>query len=163
GQVAWLMQACSAWWQVRRDRVFSDLVFEIGDWVLQYQQEKSGAFVSEDQPDTPGYTSALYLEGIAAALPLAEAMDAVRYERYWAAYFQGLRFLQRITIQPGHAPVLPNTDYAIGGLRMSLDSSFVRIDFVQHGLSCVLELFPQLAAPGASRRTSMDAMESTAV
>ena len=163
GQVSWLMQAFSTWWQLRHDPRFAAMVFEIGDWVLKYQQQKTGAFLSEDQPEAPGYTSAIYLEGIAAALKLAEELDPVRHARYRAACIQGLRFLYRITIHPSHASVLPNTDYAVGGLRMCLDSSFVRVDFVQHALSCVLECSSSSTAPGVSRRLTTDAMESTVV
>jgi AMMECR1 domain-containing protein/orotate phosphoribosyltransferase len=162
GQVIWLMRAFSAWWHLQHDPEFAGMVFEVGDWILQHQQEKSGAFISDDQPDLPGYTSALYLEGIGAALPVAEAVDASRFEQYRSAYLRGLRFLHRITILPGHAPVLPNSELAVGGLRMGLDTSFVRIDFVQHGLSTVLEYFSQPEA-GASRKSSLNEMESTAV
>lgn len=163
GQVSWLMQAFNAWWQLRHDPRFAEMVFEIGDWVLQYQQQKTGAFLSEDQPEAPGYTSAIYIEGIAAALKLAEELDPVRHARYWAACIQGLKFLYRITIHPSQASVLPNTDYAVGGLRMCLDSSFIRVDFVQHALSCVLECSSSATASGVSRRLITDAMESTAV
>jgi orotate phosphoribosyltransferase len=148
GQVSWLMQAFSAWWHLRREPAYSALVFEIGDWLLQYQQDKTGAFLSEDQPESPGYTTAIYLEGIGAGARLAEVADQSRRRRYLAAYFQGLRFLHRITIQPQHASVLPNSDYAVGGLRMSLDSGFVRVDFVQHGLASLLELGSQFLTPG---------------
>lgn len=163
GQVSWLMQAFSAWWHLRREPPFAETVFEIGDWVLQYQQQKTGAFLSEDQPEAPGYTSAVYLEGIAAALPLAQQLDAARHARYWAACIHGLKFLHHITIHPSHGSVLPNTDFAIGGLRMCLDSSFVRVDFVQHSLSCVLECSSSPTASGLSRRLTMDAMASTPV
>ncbi|HJT52687.1 MAG TPA: AMMECR1 domain-containing protein [Candidatus Angelobacter sp.] len=163
GQVSWLMQAVSAWWRLRREMEFAELLFEIGDWILEHQQEKTGGFLSDDQPDAPGYTSALYLEGISAAVPVAREIDPERHDRYWAAYIRGLKFLHGITIQQGHAAILPNTDYAIGGLRMCLDSSFVRIDFVQHGLSCVLEFFTSSAASGAARRSTVDAVQSTAV
>jgi hypothetical protein len=163
GQVSWLMQAASAWWHLRREATFAEMLFEIGDWILEHQLEKTGGFLSDDQPDAPGYTSALYLEGISAALPVAREIDPERHDRYWAAYIRGLKFLHGITIQQGHAAILPNTDYAIGGLRMCLDSSFVRIDFVQHGLSCVLEFFTSSPASGAARRSTVDAVQSTAV
>ncbi|HST79841.1 MAG TPA: AMMECR1 domain-containing protein, partial [Verrucomicrobiae bacterium] len=163
GQVSWLMQAFSAWWHLRHEEQFAAMLFEIGDWILEHQQEKTGGFLSDDQPDAPGYTSALYLEGIGAALGVAKEIDAERHDRYWAAYLRGLRFLHRITTQPEHAALLPNTDYAIGGLRMCLDSSFVRIDFVQHGLSCVLERFTSFSNSGAARRSTVDAVQSTAV
>ena len=55
------------------------MVFEIADWLLAFQQDKTGAFINDHQPDTPGYTTAVYLEGIAAALAVA---DRDRYQRY---------------------------------------------------------------------------------
>jgi AMMECR1 domain-containing protein/orotate phosphoribosyltransferase len=140
GQISWLMQAFSAWWRVLRATDFSALVFEIGDWILQYQQEKTGAFINDHQSDSPGYSTALYLEGLAAALPVAESLDVSRYRRYLHACTSGLQFLERLTIQSSHAPMLPNTEYAIGGLRQSIYSSFVRLDFVQHALSCAVEM-----------------------
>ena len=74
GQVTWLLQAFSKWWQVTADRDFADLVFEIADWLLGYQQDKTGAFINDHQSDTPGYTTAVYLEGIAAALKIADSL-----------------------------------------------------------------------------------------
>jgi len=160
GQASWLMQALSAWSRLRRDSQFSDLVFEIGDWLLQWQQEKSGGFINDHQADTPGYTTALYLEGIGAAIRLMEFTEpGNRRQGYLDAYWHGLRFLNRITIQPGHTWVLPNSDYATGGLRLSLNSSYVRIDFVQHGLSSVLELYEHFTAAGTSRQPSVEVPE----
>jgi hypothetical protein len=154
------MQAFSAWSRLQRNSQFSDLVFEIGDWLLQWQQEKSGAFINDHQTDTPGYTTALYLEGIGAAVNLMELSDnGNRRQQYLDAYRHGLRFLNRITIQPGHTWVLPNSDYAIGGLRLSLNSSYVRTDFVQHGLSSVLELYEHFSAAGTSRQPSREVSE----
>ena len=160
GQVSWLMQAFSAWGRLQRDSQFSDFVFEIGDWVLQWQQEKSGAFINDHQADTPGYTTALYLEGLGAAIHLTEFSDSGdRRQRYLDAYLRGLEFLNRITIQPGHAAVLPNSDYATGGLRMSLNASYVRIDFVQHGLSSLLEQYEHFTAAGTFRQPNLEASE----
>jgi hypothetical protein len=162
GQASWLMQAFSAWWNLQRSAQFSDLVFEIGDWLLQWQQEKSGAFINDHQAETPGYTTALYLEGIGAAVRLAEfSDDSDRYQRYLDAYWRGLQFLNRITIQPAHAAVLPNSDYSIGGLRLNLNASYVRIDFVQHGLSSVLELYEHHTSARASQKLSLETVGST--
>ncbi|PYP91793.1 MAG: hypothetical protein DMG65_06425 [Candidatus Angelobacter sp. Gp1-AA117] len=160
GQVAWLMQAFSVWSRVQRNSEFSDLVFEIGDWLLQWQQEKSGGFINHHQADTPGYTTALYVEGVGAAVHLAELSgDDARRQQYLDAWLRGLRFLNRITIQPGHSAVLPNSDFAVGGLRMGLNSSFVRVDFVQHGLSAVLEIYEQITAAGVSRKPNLKELE----
>jgi orotate phosphoribosyltransferase len=74
GQVTWLLQAFSKWWQVTGERQFADMVFEIADWLLGYQQDKTGAFINDHQSNTPGYTTGVYLEGIAAALQIEQAV-----------------------------------------------------------------------------------------
>jgi orotate phosphoribosyltransferase/AMMECR1 domain-containing protein len=141
GHVSWMMQAFTAWWRATPRREFAGFVFEIGDWILQYQQEKTGAFVNSHQQDTPGYTSALYLEGIAAAIHLADDLgDGDRHRRYAQSLRRGFCFLDRLVIQPRDASVLPNPEVAIGGLRQSLYRSEIRVDFVQHCLAAILEI-----------------------
>jgi AMMECR1 domain-containing protein/orotate phosphoribosyltransferase len=143
GQVSWLMQAFAQWWRVTEDSSMAEFVFEIGDWILGYQQEKTGGFINDHQPDAPGYTTALYLEGVASALKLARSInDAEQHRRYLDAVAHGYRFLDRLIIQPRDACVLPNPAMAIGGLRQSIHRSEVRVDFVQHSLSAILELYP---------------------
>jgi orotate phosphoribosyltransferase/AMMECR1 domain-containing protein len=140
GQVSWLMQAFSKWWKVIGDSSFADLVFEVADWLLGYQQEKTGAFINDHQPDTPGFTTALYLEGIAAARNVADSLaDGVRFQNYSCSFAQGLSFLDRLIIQQRDRSILPNLDLALGGLRQGLHYSEVRTDFVQHSLSAILE------------------------
>src|SRR5262249_4663613 len=36
GQVTWLLQAFSKWWQITCQKQFADMVFEIADWLLGY-------------------------------------------------------------------------------------------------------------------------------
>ena len=140
GQVSWLMQAFGKWWDATGNPLFADFVFEIGDWVLQYQQEKTGAFINDHQSDTPGYTTALYLEGIAVGVRLAALLgDDKRRQRYLESLTRGFNFLDRLVIQQRDASLLPNAEFAIGGLRQSLYASDIRVDFVQHSLSAILE------------------------
>jgi orotate phosphoribosyltransferase/AMMECR1 domain-containing protein len=139
GQVAWLLQAFSKWWQVTNERAFADLVFEVADWLLGYQQEKSGAFINDHQPETPGYTTAVYLEGVAAALFVAASRgDSTRQKAYDASFTAGVSFLDRLIIQERDQVILPNPDFALGGLRQGLYYSEIRTDFVQHSLSALL-------------------------
>ena len=112
------------------------MVFEIADWLLGYQQDKTGAFINDHQVDTPGYTTALYLEGIAAALAVA---DGSRYQRYLSSFKRGFTFLDRLIIQERDEAMLPNPDFALGGLRQGIHYSEIRTDFVQHSLSAILE------------------------
>ena len=142
GQVSWLMQSFGTWWKATGNLVFADLVFEIGDWILQYQQEKTGAFINDHQSDTPGYTTALYLEGIAVGVKLAASLNNdERHRRYLESLTRGFKFLDRLVIQQRDSSLLPNAEFAIGGLRQSLYSSEIRVDFVQHSLSAILEAY----------------------
>lgn len=145
GQVAWLMQAFGKWWQVTREQQFADFVFEIADWLLGYQQDKTGAFINNHQSDTPGYTTAVYLEGIAAALSLARSLDdSERARAYQQSVARGFEFLDRLIYQERDRALLPNPDFAIGGMRQGLHYSEIRTDFVQHSLSATLEFRPQI-------------------
>ena len=140
GQVSWLMQACAKWWQVTHQSCFAEMTFEIADWLLGYQHDTSGAFINDHQPDGPGYTTAVYLEGMAAALRVASDLnDVARYEKYYRSCARGVTFLDRLIIQDRDRSIIPNPEWAIGGLRQSLYHSEVRIDFVQHSLSALLE------------------------
>jgi len=139
GQVTWLLQAFAKWWQVTGDRDFADMVFEIADWLLGNQQDKTGAFINDHQSDTPGYTTAVYLEGIAAALQVADSLnDQTRHQAYLDSLTRGFAFLDRLIIQERDGSILPNIDYALGGLRQGIYYSEVRTDFVQHSLSAIL-------------------------
>jgi orotate phosphoribosyltransferase/AMMECR1 domain-containing protein len=139
GQVAWLMQAFSKWWQVTHEAQFAEFVFEVGDWLLQYQQAKTGAFINDHQSDTPGYTTAVYLEGIGAAVHLAASLDnQERHRKYSESFLQGFGFLDQLIIQPRDESLLPNPEQALGGLRQGLYFSVVRTDFVQHSLAAIL-------------------------
>jgi AMMECR1 domain-containing protein/orotate phosphoribosyltransferase len=144
GQVSWLLQAFAKWWQVTQQRCFADMTFEIADWLLTYQQDKTGAFINDHQPETPGYTTAVYLEGLAAAAHVARELDERRYQSYCESFARAVAFLDRLIIQDRDRIILPNPEWALGGLRQGLYYSEVRIDFVQHALSAMLEFTPHL-------------------
>src|SRR6185295_5364414 len=144
GQVTWLMQSFSKWWQVRRQTEFAEFVLEVADWLLGYQQDKTGGFINDHQPGAPGYTTAVYLEGIAAALAVA---DNERRKTYSDSLAGGFAFLDRLVIQERDRAILPNIDFALGGLRQGIHYSEIRTDFVQHSLSAILEFWPQISRP----------------
>jgi orotate phosphoribosyltransferase len=139
GQVSWLAQACHAWWRLDPDPCFAELAFEIADWILRFQQQHSGAFLNDHQSDSPGYTTALYLEAVGAAATLARAAgDDARRQRYLDSCRRGFRFLDGLILQSRDASLLPNPAMAIGGLRRSARASEVCIDFVQHYLAALI-------------------------
>ncbi|HKP81294.1 MAG TPA: AMMECR1 domain-containing protein [Pyrinomonadaceae bacterium] len=136
GHVTWLLLAFSKWGQVTGEPHFAEMTFEIADWLLGYQQDKTGGFINDHQPGTPGYTTAVYLEGLAAALSIA---GGDRRETYLDSCARGFSFLDQLIVQERDRSILPNPDYAIGGLRQGLHYSEIRTDFVQHSLSATLE------------------------
>ena len=105
GQVTWLLQAFSKWWQVTGEQHFADMTFEIADWLLGYQQDKTGGFINDHQPGTPGYTTAVYLEGLASAMSIT---DGARRETYFDSCARGFRFLDQLIIQDRDRAILPN-------------------------------------------------------
>jgi hypothetical protein len=140
-QVPWLTQAAAAWWRVDKDAERARLAFEICDWVLAYESEKTGAFVNDHQPDTPGATTTLYLEALAAAAALAVGLrERPRQKRYLEASARAVAFLDSLVLQERDAKDLPNARQALGGVRMSHERSEVQVDFVQHALSALLGL-----------------------
>ncbi|HET6980157.1 MAG TPA: AMMECR1 domain-containing protein [Pyrinomonadaceae bacterium] len=153
GQASWLMQAFAKWWQVEGSFRFLRTTFQIADWLLGYQQDKTGGFINDHQPGGPGYTTAVYLEGIAAAYSIAAPLvrdvaipkqfsDFDRPSVYRDSLTRGFEFLDRLIIQERDNAILPNLDFALGGLRQGIHYSEIRTDFVQHSLSAILDFLP---------------------
>ncbi|MFL5350884.1 MAG: hypothetical protein ACJ8AT_39455 [Hyalangium sp.] len=152
-QVCWLAQAAVAWWRVDRDAEAARFAFEICDWALTHQSEKTGAFLNAQQPGSPGYTTALYLEALAAGAELAAGLrDRARQRRYLDAYARGVAFLDSLVLQERDTLLLPNPRLAIGGVRTSPVQSEVRVDSVQHSLAALLAAPPKPGPAANSRR-----------
>jgi hypothetical protein len=62
-----------------------------------------------------------------------------RRSTYYDSFARGLAFLDQLIIQERDRAILPNLDFALGGLRQGLHYSEIRTDFVQHSLSAILE------------------------
>jgi hypothetical protein len=140
--VSWLSQASVAWGAVRDDGpACLAFAFEIADHAVAYQSVRSGGFLNDHQRDAPGATTALYLEGIAAVRAAAGRHgDTGREARYRAACARAVTFLDELVYQDRDAPVLPNPEWAVGGLRTAPTASEVRLDYVHHGLCAVTAL-----------------------
>ncbi len=134
GSVAWLAQAYCAWGRVSGDRQWTEFACEVVDWTLPSQSLQHGGFLNFEQSDAPGALSVVYLEGLSAV------HQATGKPRYGAAMRRGLHFLDRLVYQPRDLAVLPHPEATLGGVRSSLTASEVRLDFVQHAISALLNL-----------------------
>jgi orotate phosphoribosyltransferase/AMMECR1 domain-containing protein len=141
GAVSWLAQAYAAWGALLDDPVITAVAFEVADRAVPHQSLRTGGFLNDHQRDAPGATTALYLEGIAAARAAAERLgDAAREARYRAVCARGVGFLDELVYQERDAAVLPNPEWAVGGLRTAPTAGAVRLDYVHHALCAVSAL-----------------------
>ncbi len=138
GAVTWLLQAVAAWGELLRDQVLTAFAYEVADWALQFQSAKTGAFLNDHQSDSPGATTALYMEGLAALS--VRSPDRTSATRYRSSCERALSFLDQLVYQERDAPVLTNPPQALGGLRRSLTSGTVYVDYVHHALAGVSTL-----------------------
>jgi len=150
GQPAWLMQAWAAWWWATRDGDFAAHLFEQAEWVMSYQLRKSGAIINDHQALSPGFTTGLYLEGLAAAAGVARELgDRPLARALEESCRAGFRFLDRLVLQERDRALLPDPAQAFGGVRESEYLSRVRLDYVSHALSAVLNF---ISAQGLAER-----------
>jgi len=133
GMVGWQTQAWAAIHKVTGDPEHADFAFEIADWALDWQHERTGAFISDLSPTGPSFHTGFLAEGIAAAWMLALRLgDGERAARYAHSCKQALQFMNRLIIRPEDTVCMRDPDRAVGGVRGSLITSSVRIDFVSH-------------------------------
>jgi hypothetical protein len=136
GQASWWAQASAAWYAITSDPEWAEFAFEIVNSLLPNQSSRSGEFLS----DSPGDSTTLYLEAVGAAIRTAKAVgDAQARDRFMDAWCHGLSFLEKVVYQSRDNSLLPNPAFAIGGLRRSDTATEVRIDFVQHLASALLD------------------------
>ncbi len=151
GQAGWLPQACAEVFRATGDLAYAATAFEVADWCLTHQVEATGAFLTDLAPGGPTFHTAFVAEGIADAWEVALACDEQeRARRYGAAWWSAMRFARQLIVQPADVPCLADPDRAVGGVRGSLTSSTIRIDYVSH-LAIALAKGLGLAEAGACR------------
>ncbi|NUS58550.1 MAG: hypothetical protein HOV66_27410 [Streptomycetaceae bacterium] len=84
-------------------------------------------------------------EAVADAARLALAVgDTDRAARYARSWREAMRFTRRLILRPADAPCLSDPEHQIGGVRASLTSGTVRVDYVSH---VVIAIAKGLALP----------------
>jgi hypothetical protein len=110
--------------------------FELVDWALARHSHSSGAFVIDTLPPyRNSFLTACVLEGVADAWRAAtEIGDGQRAAEYATAWRRGMTFVERLVVRPGDEFFIPNGARALGGVRPTLVSSDLRIDYAGHAL-----------------------------
>jgi hypothetical protein len=153
GMVGWQTQAWAAIHKFTGDPEHADFVFEIADWALDWQHERTGTFISDLSPTGPSFHTGFLTEGIAAAWMLAIRLrDGDRAARYAHSCSEALQFMNRLIIRPEDTFCMRDPDRAVGGVRGSLITSSVRIDFVSHTLYALIGSLCAMRAQSGSAK-----------
>jgi orotate phosphoribosyltransferase len=113
-----------------------DFGYELVDWALDRQSIRSGAFIIDTvAPYRNSFLTGCVLEAIATSWRVAlQTGDQTRSETYAAAWRNGMAFLERLVIRTGDERLITGGQRALGGVRATLASSDVRIDYAGHAL-----------------------------
>lgn len=140
GMVFWQTQGWAALHALNGTSSMAAFVYELADWSLDRQLNKNGAFLVDYAPDGPGFHTACVLEALADASAVAHRTGDARRERtYRAAWVHGCTFVDRLIIREGDRFAMPNPGKSLGGVRESLTSSTVRIDYAAHALLALVK------------------------
>ncbi len=124
---------------------YASFVFEIVDWLLQFQlsnpihAQEEGAFVAGG---APGAATACYAEAVMRASALAERVgDFTRSARYGAAGALGMAFVLSLQIAPETHGLFAEPTLVDGGITASLENFSLRCDRDQHAITaCIAAL-----------------------
>jgi orotate phosphoribosyltransferase len=134
GMVWWHGQAWCA--LSRTDHAYGSFAFELIDWALERQNALTGAFMIHDlEPTRSSFLTACVLEAVADAWALALRLNDVdRAQRYSAAWRRGIAFIERLTLRHGDAFFSASAEMGLGGVRATVVSTELRIDYTGHAL-----------------------------
>lgn len=145
GMVGWQTQAWSALYELAGKKEYADFVFEMADWAMDWQHEKTGAFLADLHPYGMSFLTLFFAEGIADAWRLAKLVgDERRRAIYARSCAEAIRFLNQILIHPEDTFCAADPNKSVGGVRGSVSTSEVRIDYVSHALVAVIKAIENL-------------------
>jgi orotate phosphoribosyltransferase len=140
GMVGWQTRSWAALHALTRNPEHAAFVFEMADWSLDWQHERTGAFITDLHEAGPSFHTAFLIEGITEAWELAvelgDSRRAAAYERSWR---EAVRFLDQLIIRREDTFCMADAGRALGGVRSSRANSDVRIDFVSHTLLALIQ------------------------
>jgi orotate phosphoribosyltransferase len=134
GMIWWHGQAWSA--LAARGEEYGRFATDLADWAIGRQSLASGAFVIHDmEPERASFLTACVLEMLADTWRLArQSGDEERAGRYRRAWRRGAEFVDSLTFRDGDAFFSAQPAACVGGVRATLPSSELRIDFAGHAL-----------------------------
>jgi orotate phosphoribosyltransferase len=138
GMIWWQIQGWAALNRLRSDPEATSFIYEMADWALNYQLDVNGAFLVDYNLDGPSFHTACVMEGVVDAWALAErSRENERSQRYAHSWRRAHSFIQRLILHENDTFAMQRPDLCIGGVRATLTSSALRIDYTAHALSAI--------------------------
>lgn len=141
GMIGWHPQAWLRAWQAGwRSNDAVALVRRMADWAMKNQHGKGGAFLTDMNKTGPSFHTALVMEGMADAAALLRASgDRPAANACMESWKRGAAFMDRLIIRKEDTFCMSDPQRAIGGVRSTLTSTQVRIDFVSHTVQAIVK------------------------
>jgi hypothetical protein len=140
---AWLVQALESIYEVTKDARYAEHAIDLAAPMAAslYAADGPEGYAGAVARGIPRVTpTASRSEGILAAYRVARATGDPRAERLLAAARVAAQFQLTQQFSTDNGFFLPNPARAVGGFHESLDSTRIRIDYVQHNISSLLGL-----------------------
>jgi len=138
---AWLPQALEDLYKIAPDRRYLDHAIRLAEVMIedQYNENDGAEYAGGFGPGPPRSTpAASRAEGLVAAYRLAKKAGDDRASKIADALRASARFQLAQQFTAATSGSLRSPKRALGGFRESLESSKIRIDFVQHNISSLL-------------------------
>jgi hypothetical protein len=139
GMVGWLPRACASLHSIAPDPSLAAFAFDLVEWALARQVEKTGAFLVDLAPWAPSFHTAYVGEAVAACWRLAIESGSERMADACAnSWWRAMEFTDQLVIGPQDLFLMKDRT-GRGGVRMSYASSEIRSDFVGHALQALVD------------------------
>jgi hypothetical protein len=138
---AWLPQALEDLYDVAPVRRYLDHAIRLAEVMIedQYDENDGAEYAGGFGPGPPRSTpAASRAEGLVSAYRLARKAGDPRASKIGDALRASAKFQLAQQFTAANSSALKNSRRALGGFRESLESSKIRIDFVQHNISSLL-------------------------
>ena len=144
----WLLYALRALHARRPDKMYVEHSIRLCRSIIDQQHKRGDPKVEPDAigawSDARSTPAAVRSEGLLAASALMQSVGRVgEAKQFRDAARESIAFQLRTQVWPESAMHCRNPRRAIGGFREDLGGVYIRMDFVQHNLSGILELIRQ--------------------
>lgn len=152
----WSVMAAHQVYEVNGDPDAVAFGLEVADWMIDsylWSAERSpwpdyvGGYYKLPN-ELPAMQTFCYSEGTAAAWGLARKAAPERAAKYEQATRESIRFLEVMQFDPSDSWYLARPEKVRGGIKYAMNENKVRIDYVGHGLSTLVQFLDVRAEEG---------------